>query len=64
MGIREFDRILKEKAASFNMIDTHFFTGVIDSSKTGYWAKLVLSIKSVSYTHLDVYKRQVLEGSS
>lgn len=24
----------------------YFFTGVIDSSKTGYWAKLVLSIKS------------------
>lgn len=27
MGIREFDRILKEKVASFNMIDTHFVTG-------------------------------------
>ena len=27
MGIREFDRILKEKAASFNLIDTHFVTG-------------------------------------
>jgi hypothetical protein len=24
----------------------YFFTGVIDSSKTGYWAKLVLSITS------------------
>nr|DAJ73266.1 MAG TPA: hypothetical protein [Caudoviricetes sp.] len=24
----------------------YFFTGVIDSSKTGYWAKLVLSIES------------------
>jgi hypothetical protein len=24
----------------------YFFTGVIDSSKTGYWAKLVLGIKS------------------
>lgn len=27
MGIREFDRILKEKVATFNMIDTHFVTG-------------------------------------
>lgn len=27
MGIREFDRILKEKAASFNLIDTKFITG-------------------------------------
>ena len=27
MGIREFDRILKEKVASFQMIDTHFITG-------------------------------------
>ena len=27
MGIREFDRILKEKVASFNMIDTTFVTG-------------------------------------
>ena len=27
MGIREFDRILKEKVASFNMIDTVFVTG-------------------------------------
>ena len=27
MGIREFDRILKEKVAGFNMIDTHFVTG-------------------------------------
>ena len=27
MGIREFDRILKEKTASFNLIDTHFITG-------------------------------------
>jgi hypothetical protein len=27
MGIREFDRILKEKAASFNLIDTVFVTG-------------------------------------
>ena len=27
MGIREFDRILKEKVASFNLIDTTFVTG-------------------------------------
>ena len=27
MGTREFDRILKEKAASFNLIDTKFITG-------------------------------------
>lgn len=27
MGIREFDRILKEKVASFNLIDTTFITG-------------------------------------
>jgi hypothetical protein len=27
MGIREFDRILKEKVASFNLIDTVFVTG-------------------------------------
>lgn len=27
MGIREFDRILKERAASFNLIDTKFITG-------------------------------------
>ena len=27
MGIREFDRILKEKVAGFQMIDTHFITG-------------------------------------
>ena len=27
MGIREFDRILREKAASFNLIDTTFVTG-------------------------------------
>ena len=27
MGIREFDRILKDKVASFQMIDTHFITG-------------------------------------
>lgn len=27
MGCREFDRVLKEKAASFNMIDTTFVTG-------------------------------------
>jgi len=27
MGIREFDRILKEKAAGFNLIDTVFVTG-------------------------------------
>ena len=27
MGIREFDRVLKEKVAGFNMIDTHFVTG-------------------------------------
>lgn len=27
MGIREFDRILKEKVASFNLIDTKFITG-------------------------------------
>ena len=27
MGIREFDRILREKAASFNLIDTKFITG-------------------------------------
>ena len=27
MGIREFDRIIKEKVASFQMIDTHFITG-------------------------------------
>ena len=27
MGIREFDRILKEKVAAFNMIDTTFVTG-------------------------------------
>lgn len=27
MGIREFDRILKEKVASFNLIDTKFVTG-------------------------------------
>ena len=27
MGIREFDRILKEKVASCQMIDTHFITG-------------------------------------
>ncbi len=27
MGIREFDRILKEKVASFQMIDTHFISG-------------------------------------
>lgn len=27
MGIREFDRVLKEKAAGFNLIDTKFITG-------------------------------------
>ena len=27
MGIREFDRILKEKVANFQLIDTHFITG-------------------------------------
>ena len=27
MGIREFDRILREKAASFNLIDTTFVSG-------------------------------------
>ena len=27
MGIREFDRVLREKAASFNVIDTTFITG-------------------------------------
>ena len=27
MGLREFDRVLKEKAASFNLIDTKFITG-------------------------------------
>lgn len=35
MGIREFDRILKEKAASFNMIDTHFITGSGQDLKLG-----------------------------
>ena len=35
MGIREFDRILKEKAASFNMIDTHFVTGSGQDLKLG-----------------------------
>ena len=27
MGLREFDRVLKEKVASFNLIDTKFITG-------------------------------------
>jgi hypothetical protein len=27
MGTREFDRVLREKAQSFNLIDTHFVTG-------------------------------------
>lgn len=27
MGMKEFDRVLKDKASSYNLIDTHFITG-------------------------------------
>ena len=35
MGMREFDRVLKEKMANMNLIDTVFVTGSGDNLKFG-----------------------------